>query len=418
LFVECLTSYGQDGLPSLVTVDSSSMMHLTPFMQTSQQSGGFPPNYRPASPIRYIDAESSTYVPMDSWAYPALDRLSSLGYLDTAFFGLRPWTRLSIVHMLQQTADKIDSDTDNDEARDIYLALMKEFSADMEGGRGALHAEFDSVYERALGIGGAAPLTYSFRFGQTIINDDGRPFGSGFNNITGIHLRAEAGRFSLNFRGEYQHAPGYAALPSAVLSLIPRLDVITPEDANGVGTRDRFTLLDGTFSYHIWGNEISVGKEEIYWGPGQGGAMLYSDNAEPIYSFRVNRVEPWYIPFISRFLGPIRYDNFLGDLKGHVHPNAPWVFGDKLSVHPFNDFEIGIARTCTFGGEGYSPVNFHTFFKCFFSAGSSTLSGAKEDAGDRRTSLDFRWRLPYMQKTVTIYTDSNADDDINPLANV
>ena len=223
LFVECLTSYGQDGLPSLVTVDSSSMTHLTPFMQTSQQSGGFPPNYRPASPIRYIDAESSTYVRMDSWVYPALNRLSSLGYLDTAFFGLRPWTRLSIVHMLQQTADKVDSDTDNDEARDIYLALMKEFSADMEGGRGALHAEFDSVYERALGIGGAAPLTYSFRFGQSIINDDGRPFGSGFNNITGIHLRAEAGRFSLNFRGEYQHAPGYAALPSAVLSLIPRL---------------------------------------------------------------------------------------------------------------------------------------------------------------------------------------------------
>src|ERR1039458_6914322 len=32
------------------------------------------------------------YVPMDSWVYPALDRLHGLGYLDTAFLGLRSWT--------------------------------------------------------------------------------------------------------------------------------------------------------------------------------------------------------------------------------------------------------------------------------------------------------------------------------------
>src|ERR1017187_8666189 len=36
-----------------------------------------------------------TYVPVDSWVYPALDRLHGLGYLDTAFLGIRPWTRRS-----------------------------------------------------------------------------------------------------------------------------------------------------------------------------------------------------------------------------------------------------------------------------------------------------------------------------------
>src|ERR1700748_738226 len=104
LLTECLTAHGQD-LPT--DADGSSLTHQARFIQTNQPSGGFPLGYKPASPIRHIDTDSSTYVPLDNWVYPALDRLNSLGYLDSAFFGLRPWTRLSIVHMLQQTADKI-----------------------------------------------------------------------------------------------------------------------------------------------------------------------------------------------------------------------------------------------------------------------------------------------------------------------
>ena len=69
---------------------------------------------------------------MDSWIYPALDRLHSLGYLDSAFLGIRPWTRLSIAHMLEQSADRIDTDTGNDEARSIYLAVLEEVQPDID----------------------------------------------------------------------------------------------------------------------------------------------------------------------------------------------------------------------------------------------------------------------------------------------
>jgi hypothetical protein len=65
-------------------------------------------------------------VPVDSWIYPALDRLHALGYLDSAFLGLRPWTRLSIAHMLQLSSDQIESDANDDEAKTIYLAVLRE----------------------------------------------------------------------------------------------------------------------------------------------------------------------------------------------------------------------------------------------------------------------------------------------------
>jgi hypothetical protein len=142
-----------------------------------QQPPAFPPNYKPAYPVRNTAASGSTYIPMDSWMYPALDRLSSMGFLDTAFFGLRPWTRLSVAHMLEQTADKVN-DSGNEEAQSIFLAVEKEVAPDsLQGG---LHTEVDSVYARATGITGDQPLVNSFDFGQTIINDDGRPFGQGF----------------------------------------------------------------------------------------------------------------------------------------------------------------------------------------------------------------------------------------------
>src|SRR5215469_11882442 len=76
---------------------------------------------------QFVSPLGSTYVPMDSWIYPAMDRLRGLGYLDTAFLGMRPWTRMSIVHMLMATADKIADVKDDSEACKIYHSLEREF---------------------------------------------------------------------------------------------------------------------------------------------------------------------------------------------------------------------------------------------------------------------------------------------------
>jgi len=50
----------------------------------------------------------SPYIPVDSWMYTSLTRLYSLGYLDLAFLGLRPWTRTSVIHMLEDTAAQLE----------------------------------------------------------------------------------------------------------------------------------------------------------------------------------------------------------------------------------------------------------------------------------------------------------------------
>ncbi len=50
----------------------------------------------------------SPYIPVDSWVYPAMLRLYSLGYVDTVYLDLRPWTRASMMHMLEDAGNLIE----------------------------------------------------------------------------------------------------------------------------------------------------------------------------------------------------------------------------------------------------------------------------------------------------------------------
>jgi hypothetical protein len=387
-----------------------------------------PPSYRPAMPITFISSLGSTYVPMDNWVYPALDRLHALGYVDTAFLGLRPWTRMSIVHMLQETSDKIDAHPNDDEALDIFLALRKEFEQDEEGviGERSAHAEFDSVYSNLRGISGT-PLRDSWHLGQTIVNDYGRPYQEGFNNYSGFSTRAEAGRFSLYFRGEYQHAPsaaGYSQALSEYLSNVvdnipyatnPSQDTI-PQGP--IGAANPFRVLEANLSYHILGHEISFGKNDHWLSPAQGGSMSWSTNAENIYAFEINRVEPLRIPLLSRLTGPFRYDFYVGSLKGHTYPNDPWVHAEKVSFKPTKNLEFGFERTVIWGGKGHVPITIHSFLKSFFSI--QNVSGeekfSRNDPGARFGSFDFNYRLPFVRNWLSLYSDSEAHDDVNPIS--
>ena len=401
-----------------------------------------PPSYRPELPIVYTSSRSSTYIPMDSWVYPALDRLQGLGYLDTAFLGLRPWTRLSIAHMLQSTADSINANVNDDEAREIYLAVQKEVSSDVESA-GAEHigrAEFDSSYTILRGITGT-PLRDSFHLGQTIVNDYGRPYAEGFNNYTGFSARAEAGRFSVYFRGEYQHAPGYTGYGPELASILAnQIDFIPLSSypvqstlpAGMIPAQDRFRVLEALVSYHIWGQEISFGKNDHWWSPDKGGAMLQSNNAENTYAFEVNRVEPLRIPGLSKLTGPFRYDFFVGSVPGHQYPIQPYEHALKFSFKPTKDIEFGFSRTVIWGGKDRQclntatgvfytcdePINPHTFFHSFFSFKNVSLAEkfSTDDPGARFSQFDFSWRLPFLRKWLTLYTDSVVHDDLSPIS--
>ncbi len=161
----------------------------------------------------------SAYVPLDSWIYPALERLIAMGYVQSANLGIRPWTRLACARMVQEAADQISNGDAPSEAVKIYRELSTEFDFETKrlDGERNLGASVDSVYTQVMDISGP-PLRDGYHFAQTIVDDFGRPFGEGGNIVSGAYGSAEAGPFAVYARGEYQYAPSVAPVPGVGLA--------------------------------------------------------------------------------------------------------------------------------------------------------------------------------------------------------
>jgi hypothetical protein len=379
----------------------------------------------PARPVYYSGSLGSTYIPLDSWMYPEIMRLYSLGFVDTIFLGMRPYTRTSVAHMLDASAGTIYN-SDSDEAKEIYSALSRELAPDLEipidAHRG--HSEIESVYTRMLGITGQ-PLRDPYHVGQTIVNDYGRPYAEGFNNITGASVRTTLGRYSGYFRGEYQHAPTLWGYTPTVANFFSTLDEVpftyynpTIPYGETLHSVDTFRIQEAYLAANFASHEISIGKSDEWFGPGRGGGMGYSNNAENIYSIRINRVEPAHIPFVSRFLGPVRYDFLYGSLQGHTAPRNDYMHSEGFSFKPTTNFEFGFERTIVFGGKGHEPVTWHTFLKGFFDINDTTFNEktGRDDPGARFSAFNFSYRLPFVRNWLTFYSDSEAHDDVTPIS--
>lgn len=393
----------------------------------------------------------SPFVPVDSWVYPAVWRLYALGYLDSVFLGVRPWTRSSIAHMVEEVAVHIQNADINDptaeQAQGIYEALSQELRLDLEGPcrRYQGNAQIESVYTTARGITGT-PLHDSYHLGSTIINDYGRPFENGFNNYSGVSGYGTAGRFALYLRAEFQGAPSAAGYSPALYQQLATIDgtvnpvtgvaypgqVTIPEGPIGTATYGRF--LEAYVSFQYLNHVFSFGKMDEWLSPDQGGSFAYSNNAQNIYAFHINRIEPLKVPLLSRLTGPFRYEFLVGQLRGHtlmpnplypgtpnqpnvIAPGNPMVHVEKLSFKPTENLEFGFERTVIWAGKGHSPATIGNFLRSFFSTYSpaASVKYGPNDPGARFGAFDATYRLPFMRKWVTFYTDGEVHDDVSPV---
>jgi hypothetical protein len=173
--------------------------------------------------------------------------------------------------------------------------------------------------------------------------------------------------------------------------------------------------------------QITFGKQALWWGADASGPMLFSTNAAPILMLQINRVQPYKIPL----LGSLRVDYLVGRLSGYHWvfgqqtgtgittgswtqslSDQPFIVGEKVSLKPTSDLELGISITALFGGPGV-PATLHKLLQAGFSTGNG-LPGTSGDPGDRRGGFDFAYRVPGMRDWLTFYADAFTDDEPNP----
>ncbi len=372
---------------------------------------------------RQTDSVGSTYVPLDSWVYPSLERLSELGYVTTAITGMKPWTRSECARLTEEAGDALTEAVREDRPPEefavrTHVALEREFAYELgvlAGGRNRT-IRLESVYTRLTSLSGA-PLTDGYHFGQTISYDFGRPFRRGANAVTGSAFSASAGPFALYVRGEFQHAPAAPRTSESVLDLVASLDLKPRPPAGPFEPINRWTLLDTYLAYNLKNWQLSVGKQSLSWGPGAGGSLILSNNSEPLYMFRLNRVAPFTLPSFFRRLGQFRVDQFVARPRGYTFTPRPWIFAQKVSTRLSSYFEIGYARTFTLGGKGGDPLTTGNFLKTFLGLKGSSAPGSPGLPGDSRDSMDWTLRIPGLRNYLVLYNEMYADDDTNGYEN-
>ena len=380
------------------------------------------------SPEGFPHAErGSPYVPIDSWVYPAFDRLAALGVLNSGIVGLRPWTRTECSRLLEEISGEVD-ESNPDEAYLLYSSLAREFARELKD-EPTDYIRLDSVYARTTSISGP-PLTDSYHFGQTIVNDYGRPYQRGTNGLAGFSSSGVAGALAFSVRGEYEHAPGATGYSQAVQDAIQVADFKGPQPASAIPAFNEFRLLDAYISLNIKGWQTSFGKQTLWLSPTQD-PFLWSNNAEPMYTLRVDQTHPSKFPWIlGKLLGPFRTEYWVSKVSGfhwintqdpninevfrfgRTLPQQPLINGFKINFKPTPNFEFGVGRTGMFGGPDF-PITASSVKHSLFSTGNSTGRGS--DPGDRRSTFDFTWRLPGFRKWLTLYEDSFVEDEISPI---
>ena len=284
-------------------------------------------------------------------------------------------------------------------------SLQQEFAPEIQNmvtGKNR-YAKVDNVYVLARGIGGD-PLSDSYHFAPTIENDNGRPYGAGFNSYSGATASAAIGAFAFFANGEIQQSPASRALfanrPGRNPTRRFQADSASAHDIKHCPSSIAGSLcfLHDTFlPVFIWAANSLVG-------PGSD-AMLMSNNAGPIPMASLDQTTPVELPGLLKFLGGLRTQFFFGRLDGQQFVNTeggglfdratatwvgtlgqslsnqPFIHGEKISFRPTSNFEFSVSRTGIFGGPGF-PVTFGRFKNVMFSSASGYNSA--DDPGDRR----------------------------------
>ena len=362
----------------------------------------------------------SPFVPLDSWVYPAFERLAAFGIVNDAIEGLRPWTRLECARLLGQADGRVAEAAGlaDQGVSELLERLREEFAyeASVLAGGPNLSANIESVYSRGVSISG--PPLNNFHFGQTLGYDFGRPFERGMNLESGGSWSAAAGPAVLYVRAEYQHARSAPALSDAERSVIALRDFTPEAPSLPAAEIDRPRLLDSYLAVNVNNWEISLGKQSLEWAPGPGGSLLLSDNAEPINMARLVNPEPFLLPGFLRYLGPARIDEFFGRLQGHSYIPRPFIYGQKINFMPLPGLELGFGRTTEIGGTGGDPITAGDLVTSVF---GQIESRSHHVPGENNSGMDWTFYVPGVRNYFVLYGEVYAHDDFiawqNPTKN-
>lgn len=330
----------------------------------------------------------SANIPLDSYIYDYLDKFSGLSYLDTVLPGAKPYQRLQVAAWVQEIRRAFDASSNPP----AYLQKMLErLESDLKQELAVLNGDAETtgilVHELAW-----SAIAYS---GETLTQ---RRTVSGYQPL---NINANGYDWAEDANSWLELSLDFHLHPRFLLSLRPHL----------MSNEDDHLDLDLTSAYlktRLGNLEIFAGKDELWWGQGQRGSLLLTNNSEPKTMLKLSTIEPLEFDGWFRFLNKMDAALFYSELaEDRSDVPSPAFIGYRMDFMPGSDLTFGLAFGSIAGGEGRA-LHGSDFW--------DLLRGDNKEGAEERwnsiAGVDFRWRLPGLmglQLYAEIYGEDQAE---------
>ena len=289
-------------------------------------------------PLNTASAFDRTNVPLKNWggfseyrdaAYDDLERLVTAGLADRTLLNTKPLNRIEAARVVARAIDRIRRDDPEglNMRRDLEPVLDR------------LIAEF-KVELASLGVqvpdGVSPPGTFSFTpidraqafnglatHGFSLVDEQGSSVKRTFNMGLTFESRAQLWDY---------------------LTFYIQPELLANQDYTAA------RLITGYAKLTFWNIELLVGRDSLQWGPGYRNFMIFSNNAAPLDQIKLGSAEPFLLPWIGEWVGPMKALIFLGQLEERRDHKYAKISGMRVTASPATWLELGASRAVLFDG--------------------------------------------------------------------
>ena len=356
-----------------------------------------------------MGAVSSVNVPLDSWVYPALDKLESHRLIDSAVSGTKPYSRLEVARLIKEAMNKWEEFlaqgrgsgfAEKELIPSLLDRLKNAFKPELIEW-GALEGSPASSFLKPVD---EIILKYQYQSDNPIVRPQiGSPATHAiypiYNNDGIVYEKRHNASVELTGEGRlWNH-----------LSLYYQ-PIFTMFDGKGT----KVELEKGYLKAEGFNLELEAGRDSLWWGPGNHGALLMTNNARPFDMIKLSNPQPFLIPL----LGPLKVNLFVSRLDyEQPYIENPTLYGLRLNFKPLPILEFGLSQIAIFGGQGRNDLGVGDYFKILY--GNKNRENTNLDS-NQQLALDFslRWpdlnRLLPLARSLKIYGEWGAEDTGKP----
>lgn len=320
---------------------------------------------------------TSVNVNVDSWVYPALERLASFGLIESGLMNTRPLTRTEVARLTGEAMGLMAERKPGYEVDGLTLYLLKRLKKEFSDELSNIGMIGDVKVKTFIKPIDEMKIGYHLLDGNyTIYNNDGIRYGDNHNASMEISGHSEFfNTISLYYQPIFEYNQNL--------------------DNN---EKTGFDLKKGYAKLGLSNIEFEIGRDSMWWGSGYHGSLLMTNNAEPFDILKIANPRPILLPWIFRYLGPFKATFILSKLEKDRRIPEPYLYGLRLNIKPLPTLELGMSQIAIFGGEG-RRLSLTDTLEVLYS--NRNLSGKKES--NQQFAVDFSFWIHDMDRITTLF---------------